>query len=281
MGIKKFKPTTPGRRWMSVVTFEQITTSTPYKPLTVTLKKHSGRNNTWRITVRHQGGWHAKKYRLVDFYCTDKKGVPAKVETIEYDPYRSAFISLVCYKDWERRYVLAHSEMKVGDVILTDEKTELVSGNRMEIWNIPTGLNVYNVETIVWQGASTVRSAWSTAKIVSQEWEYTQVKLPSGEVRLVHKKCYATLGQVSNPDHNQMVIWKAWRSRWMGKRPTVLGKSMNPVDHPHGGWEWHSPIGMSAPKTPWGMPALGYKTRKRKKSTNRWILKTRKGKYMV
>ncbi len=281
MGIKKFKPTTPGRRWMSVVTFEQITTDTPYKPLTVTLKKNSGRNNTWRITVRHQGGWHAKKYRLVDFYCTDKKGVPAKVETIEYDPYRSAFISLVCYKDWERRYVLAHTEMKVGDVILTDEKTELVSGNRMEIWNIPTGLNVYNVETIVWQWASTVRSAWSTAKIVSQEWEYTQIKLPSGEVRLVHKKCYATLGQVSNPDHNQMVIWKAWRSRWMGKRPTVLGKSMNPVDHPHGGWEGHSPIGMSAPKTPWGMPALGYKTRKRKKSTNRWILKTRKGKLMV
>ena len=281
MGIKKFKPTTPGRRWMSVVTFEQITTDTPYKPLTVTLKKNSGRNNTWRITVRHQGGWHAKKYRLVDFYCTDKKGVPAKVETIEYDPYRSAFISLVCYKDWERRYVLAHTEMKVGDVILTDEKTELVFGNRMEIWNIPTGLNVYNVETIVWQWASTVRSAWSTAKIVSQEWEYTQVKLPSGEVRLVHKKCYATLGQVSNPDHNQMVIWKAWRSRWMGKRPTVLGKSMNPVDHPHGGWEGHSPIGMSAPKTPWGMPALGYKTRKRKKSTNRWILKTRKGKLMV
>ena len=281
MGIKKFKPTTPGRRWMSVVTFEQITTTTPYKPLTVTLKKNSGRNNTWRITVRHQGGGHAKKYRLVDFFCTDKKGIPAKVETIEYDPYRSAFIALVCYKDWERRYVLAHTEMKVGDVVVTDEKTDLTSGNRMEIGNIPTGLNVYNVETIVGQGASTVRSAGATATIVSQEWEYTQVKLPSGEVRLVHKKCYATLGQVSNPDHNQMVIWKAWRSRWMGKRPTVLGKSMNPVDHPHGGWEGHSPIGMNAPKTPWGMPALGYKTRKRKKSTNRWILKTRKGKLMV
>jgi len=281
VGIKKFKPTTPGRRWMSVVTFEQITTTTPYKPLTVTLKKNSGRNNTWRITVRHQGGGHAKKYRLVDFFCTDKKGIPAKVETIEYDPYRSAFIALVCYKDWERRYVLAHTEMKVGDVVVTDEKTDLTSGNRMEIGNIPTGLNVYNVETIVGQGASTVRSAGATATIVSQEWEYTQVKLPSGEVRLVHKKCYATLGQVSNPDHNQMVIWKAWRSRWMGKRPTVLGKSMNPVDHPHGGWEGHSPIGMNAPKTPWGMPALGYKTRKRKKSTNRWILKTRKGKLMV
>ena len=281
MGIKKFKPTTPGRRGMSVVTFEQITTDTPYKPLTVTLKKHSGRNNTWRITVRHQGGGHAKKYRLVDFFYTDKKGIPAKVETIEYDPYRSAFIALVCYRDWERRYVLAHSEMKVGDVVITDEKTELKAGNRMEIGNIPTGLNVYNVELIVGEWAASVRSAWATATIVSQEWEYTQVKLPSGEIRLVHKKCYASLGQVSNPDHNQMVIWKAWRSRWMWKRPTVLGKSMNPVDHPHGGWEGHSPIGMKAPKTPWGKIALWYKTRSRKKSTNRWILKTRRGKLMV
>jgi large subunit ribosomal protein L2 len=281
VGIKKFKPTTPGRRWMSVVTFEQITTNTPYKPLTVKLKKHSGRNNTWRITVRHQGGGHAKKYRLIDFDGTDKLGIPAKVETIEYDPYRTWFIALVCYKDWERRYVLAHTEMKVGDVIVTDSKTELKPGNRMLVWNIPTGLNVYNVELIVGQWAASVRSAWATATVVSQEWEYTQIKLPSGEIRLVNKKCYATLGQVSNPDHNQMVIWKAWRSRWMWKRPTVLGKSMNPVDHPHGGWEWHSPIGMKAPKTPWGKIALWVKTRSKRKSTNRWILKTRKGKLMV
>ena len=281
MGIKKFKPTTPGRRGMSVVTFEQITTNTPYKPLTIKLKKHSGRNNTWRITVRHQGGGHAKKYRLVDFDGTDKLGIPAKVETIEYDPYRTWFIALVCYADWERRYVLAHTEMKVWDTIITAEKADLKSGNRMLIWNIPTWLYVYNVELIVGQGASAVRSAWATAQIVSQEWEYTQVKMPSWEIRLVNKKCYATLGQVSNPDHNQMVIWKAWRSRWMWKRPTVLGKSMNPVDHPHGGWEGHSPIWMKAPKTPWWMPALGYKTRSRKKSTNRWILKTRKGKLMV
>ncbi len=281
MGIKKFKPTTPGRRWMSVVTFEQITTDTPYKPLTIKLQKKSGRNNTWRITVRHQGGGHAKKYRLVDFYSIDKKWIPAKVETIEYDPYRTAFIALICYKDGERRYILAHKDMKVGDVILTDSKTELVSGNRMEIANIPTGLQVYNVELIVGQGASSVRTAWSFATIVSQEWEYTQVKMPSGEIRLVNKKCFATLGQVSNPDHNQMVIWKAWRSRWMWKRPTVLGKSMNPVDHPHGGWEGHSPIGMKAPKTPWGMPALGYKTRSRKKNTSKWILRTRRGTLMV
>jgi len=261
--------------------FAEITASSPYKGLTVKLKKHSGRNNTGRITVRHQGGGHAQKYRLVDFYMTDKKGIPAKVETIEYDPYRSAWIALVCYKDGERRYVLAHATMKVGDTIVTEEKAELVSGNRMEIANVPVGLQVHNLELIVGQGASTIRSAGSYGTIVSQEGEYTQVKLPSGEIRLVHKKCYATLGQVSNPDHNQIVIGKAGRSRWMGKRPTVLGKSMNPVDHPHGGWEGHSPIGMKAPKTPWGMPALGYKTRNKKKTTNKWILKTRAGKLLV
>jgi len=281
VGIKKFKPTTPGRRGMSVNTYEELTTSTPYKALTVKLKKHAGRNNTWRLTIRHQGGGHAKRYRLVDFYGIDKKWIPAKVETVEYDPYRSAFISLICYKDWERRYVLAHKDIKVWDKVITDEKTELESWNRMEVWNIPTWFQVYNVELIVGQWASSVRAAWTYATIYSQEGEYTQVKLPSGEIRLVHKKCYATLGQVSNPDHNQVVIWKAWRSRWMGKRPTVRGKAMNPVDHPHGGWEWRSPIWMKAPKTPWGLPALGYKTRSRKKSTGRWILKTRKGKLMV
>ncbi len=281
MGIKKFKPTTPGRRWMTSNSFEEITVSSPYKALTVKIKKNSGRNNLWRITVRHQWGWHAKRYRLVDFYFHDKKWIEAKVETIEYDPYRSAFIALVCYKDWERRYVVAHKDMKVWDVFKTDKKTELVSGNRMEIWNIPTWLQIYNLETIVWSGASSIRSAWTYATVISQDGEYAQVKMPSGEIRLVNKKCYATLGQVSNIDHNQIVIWKAWRSRWMWRRPEVLWKSMNPVDHPHGWWEWHSPIWMKAPKTPWWMPALGYKTRKRRKSTNKWILKTRKGKLMV
>ncbi len=281
MGIKKFKPTTPGRRWMTVSSFEEITTSSPYKALTVKLKKHSGRNNTWRLTVRHQGGGHAQRYRLVDFYGVDKKGIEARVETIEYDPYRSAYIALICYKDGERRYVIAHKEMKVGDVVVTDVKTSLDNGNRMEVGNIPTWLQVYNLELIVGQWASSIRSAWAYGTIYSQEGEYTQVKMPSGEIRLVHKKCYATLGQVSNIDHNQVVIGKAGRSRWMWKRPTVLGKSMNPVDHPHGGWEGHSPIGMKAPKTPWGMPALGYKTRNRKKTTSKWILRTRKGKLMM
>ncbi len=281
MGIRKFKPTTPGRRGMTCVDFVELTTKTPFKALTIKLKRNAGRNNTWRLTVRHKWGGHAKKYRLVDFYFHDKKWIEAKVETIEYDPYRTAFVALICYRDWERRYVLAHKDMKVWDKILTDDKTNLESWNRMEIWNIPTGLNIYNLETIVWQGASSIRSAGALWKVISQEWKYVQVKMPSWEVRLVHKKCYATLWQVSNIDHNQVVIWKAWRSRWMWKRPTVLWKSMNPVDHPHGWGEWHSPIGMKAPKTPWGMPALWYKTRKRKNNTNKWILKTRKGRLMV
>lgn len=265
---------------MTVNTFEEITTSTPYKPLTVKLKKHSGRNNTWRITVRHQWGGHAQKYRLIDFFQVDKKGIVAKVETIEYDPYRSAWISLVCYKDGERRYILAHKDVKVGDKIIADDKTPLESGNRMQIGNIPTWLQIHNLELIVGQWASTIRSAGSFGTIFSQEGEYTQVKLPSGEIRLVHKKCFATLGQVSNTYHNQIVVGKAGRSRWMWKRPTVLGKSMNPVDHPHGGWEGHSPIGMKGPKTPWGKPALWYKTRSRKNISTKWILKSRDGKLM-
>jgi large subunit ribosomal protein L2 len=281
VGIKKFKPTTPGRRGMSVNTYEELTTSKPHKALTTKLQNHAGRNNTWRITVRHQGSGHAQRYRLIDFYQVDKNGIPAKVETIEYDPYRSAFISLICYRDGERRYVVAHKDMQVGDIMITDEKAALVSGNRMKLQHIPTGISIYNLELLVGQGASSIRSAGSKGTIVSQEGKYTQVKMPSGEIRLVHKECYATLGQVSNPDHNQVVIGKAGRSRWMGKRPTVRGKAMNPVDHPHGGWEGGSPIGMKAPKTPWGRPALGYKTRSRKKTTSRWILKTRKGKLMV
>ena len=276
MWIKKLKPTTAGRRWMTVSDYEQITETKPCKSLTVKLKKNSGRNNTWRITVRHKWGWHDRKYRLVDFYFIDKKWIEARVETIEYDPYRTSYIALVCYKDWERRYVLAHKDMKVWDKFLTDEKTPLISGNRMEIWNIPVWLEVYNVELIIWQWASSVRSAWSSATIISQDWKYAQVKLPSWEVRYVHKKCYATLGQVSNIDSSMIVMWKAWRSRRMWKRPTVRWKAMGVHDHPHWGWEGRSPIWLKAPKTPWWMIALWVKTRARKKTTNRWILKRRK-----
>ena len=281
MGIKKFKPTTNGRRGMSVNTFEEITVSSPHKPLTVKLKKHAGRNNTGRITVRHQWGWHAQRYRLVDFYSVDKKWIKARVETIEYDPYRSAFIALVVYSDGERRYILAHKNMKIWDIVVTDEKAVLTDWNRMEIGNIPTWMFVYNLELIVWQWAASIRSAWTFWTIYSQEGEYTQVKMPSNEIRLVNKKCYATVWQVSNTDHNQIVIGKAGRSRWMWKRPTVLWKQMNPVDHPHGGWEGHSPIWLKAPKTPWWKVALWAKTRSRKKTTNKWILRTRKGKLMV
>ena len=281
MGLKKFKPTTPGRRWMTGIDYSDLTVSTPNKALTTSLKRSAGRNNTWRITIRHKGRGHAKKYRLVDFFMTDKKTIPAKVETVEYDPYRSGFIALICYADGERRYILAHNTIKVGDSIITNDSAQLTDGNRMEIWNIPVGIKVFNLELIVGQGASSIRSAGTYGTINSQEGEYTQVKMPSGEIRLVHKKCFATVGQVSNPDHNQVVIGKAGRSRWMWKRPTVRGKAMNPVDHPHGGWEGRSPIGMKAPKTPWGMVALGKKTRSRKKTTGRWILKTRKGKLMM
>lgn len=281
MGIKKFKPTTNGRRNMTGNSFEEITTSTPQKKLTLKLKKNAGRGSNWRITVRHQGGWAAKRYRMIDFYFHDKKGIEARVETVEYDPYRTAWISLVCYADGERRYILAHKKIKVGHILITAEKAKPVSGNRMEIGNIPTGLEIYNLETIVWQGVSAIRSAGSYGTVVSQDGEYTQVKMPSGEIRLVHKKCYATIGQVSNPDHNMIRIGKAGRARHMGKRPTVRGKAMNPVDHPHGWGEGRSPIGMKYPKTPWGAHALGVKTRNRKKSTNRWILKTRKGKLLI
>jgi large subunit ribosomal protein L2 len=235
MPIKKYKPTTNARRQMSVNTYEELTTDTPYKPLLTPRVSHSGRNNSGRITVRHQGGGNKRAFRLVDFYFVDKLDVPARVETVEYDPNRSAYISLICYRDGERRYIVAHKDIKVGDEIVTSKNAKPIPGNRLSIGNIPTGLNVFNVELIVGQGASSIRSAGSFATIVSQDGEYTQIRMPSGEVRKVHKECYATIGVISNIDHNQVVIGKAGRSRNMGIRPTVLGKSMNPVDHPHGG----------------------------------------------
>jgi large subunit ribosomal protein L2 len=221
---------------MTGLTYEELTTNEPHKPLTVSLQRHAGRNSAGRISVRHQGAGHKKLYRIIDF-TFDKVGIPATVETIEYDPYRSGFIALVCYRDGERRYVLAHQTMSVGDEIIVSNEAKPVAGNRMEIGMIPTGLSVHNVEMILGNGASAVRSAGASAQILSQEGEYTQLKMSSGEIRLVHKKCGATIGVVSNSDWNQITIGKAGRSRWMGRRPTVLGSSMNPVDHPHGGGE--------------------------------------------
>jgi len=272
MPIRQLKPVTPWQRKRSVLTFEELTTNKPYKPLTIKLKKHSWRSSNWRITVRHKWWGHAKKYRIIDFLFK-KHDIPAKIETIEYDPYRSAFISLICYNDWERKYIIAHKDMKVWDRIIISKKTKIIPWNRMEIENIPTWVQIHNIEAIVWEGSKYARSAWTYWTIVSQEWVYTQVKFPSWEVRYINKRCYASIGVVSNIDHNQVRIWKAWRSRWMWIRPTVLWKSMNPVDHPHWWWEWHQPLGM-APKTPWGKLALWVKTR-RKKFTNKWIAKKR------
>ena len=274
MPIKLYKPTTNGRRGMSGNTFEEITTDKPFKKLTTNRKSSGGRNHAGRTTSRFRGGGHKRRLRMVDFMFA-KKDIPSVVQTIEYDPNRSAFIALVLDQDGEHRYVLAHTTMKVGDTIITSDNAKPIAGNRLLLSNIPTGLFVHNVELIIGKGAQAVRSAGASALVVSQEGEYTQIKLNSGEVRLVHKKCYGTVGIVSNVDHNQIVIGKAGRSRWMGRRPHNLGTSMNPVDHPHGGCEGHSSIGRQ-PTTPWGKPALGVRTRKNKR-TNRWIATNKRG----
>lgn len=232
MPIKLYKPTTNGRRGMSGNAFAELTTDSPFKPLTTNRKSSGGRNATGRTTSRFRGGGHKRRLRMVDFRLT--KITESTVKTIEYDPNRSAFIALVQDTDGEHRYILAHSTMKVGDTLVTADDAKLVTGNRLKIGNIPTGLFIHNVELIVGRGATAVRSAGASAQIVSQEGEYTQIRLNSGEIRYVHKACFATLGIVSNIDHNQIVVGKAGRSRWKGRRPHVLGSSMNPVDHPHG-----------------------------------------------
>ena len=266
MPIKKYKPTTPGRRNYSVNSFTEITTDAPEKSLIRPLKKTGGRNNYGRITVRHRGGGHKKMYRMIDFKCLDKLGVKASVKSIEYDPNRSSFISLVSYEDGEKRYVLAYNGMKVGDEIVSDEKASIKDGNRMMLKNIPVSYKLYNLELVPGKGGQIVKSAGSSAVLVSLDGDLAQVKLPSGEVRYFHKDSYATIGEVSNVDHSLIRIGKAGRKRWMGRRPQVLGKSMNACDHPHGGGEGHSPIGLKAPKTPWGAYALGVRTRRKSKS---------------
>lgn len=277
MPIKKYRPYTPSRRFMTGLTFEELTTDQPYKALTVKLQKHAGRNHSGKVTMRHQGGGAKQRYRLVDFVHTDKVNIPGKIESVEYDPYRSSFVCLVCYRDGERRYVLAHKDVKVGDEIITAETARPVAGNRLLISNIPVGLTVYDVELIPGQGARAIRAAGTFATVISQDGDYTQLKMPSGEIRRFHKKCFATVGVVSNIDHNMIVIGKAGRSRWKGIRPTVLGLSMNAVDHPHGGGEGHQSVGQRrGPRTPWGKAARGVRTRSNTK-TDRWIVRTRHG----
>ncbi len=275
MGVKTLKPTTPGRRNMSVYTFEELTKSKPDKKLIKRLNKRSGRNNQGKITIRHRGGGHKRMYRLVDFNRVSKRNVEGRVVAVEYDPYRTAYIVLVHYTDGDKKYHLAPQGIQVEDKVILSDKTKIKLGNRMLISNIPVGFSVYNVELSKGKGGQLIKSAGSSAKIMSQEdAKHTQIQLPSGEIRLVSKNCYASIGEVSNVEHSNIKIGKAGRVRNMGRRPQVRGKVMNPCDHPHGGGEGNQPIGLKHPKTPWGMPALGFKTRKRKYS-DKHIIKSR------
>jgi large subunit ribosomal protein L2 len=274
MAIRKYKPTSPGLRGMTVSTFEEITASTPEKSLTVTLKKHSGRNSRGKITVRHRGGGYRPKYRIIDFK-RDKDGVPGKVATIEYDPNRSAHIALIFYADGEKRYIIAPNTLKVGDIIHSGEDVDIQVGNALPMKNIPVGTVIHCIEMKAGKGAQLVRSAGNGAQLMAKEGGYATVRLPSGEVRKIRIECRATIGEVGNIEHENIKIGKAGRKRHMGIRPTVRGSVMNPNDHPHGGGEGKTGIGRVSPVTPWGKPTIGYKTRKKKKHSNQYIVKKR------
>jgi len=278
MAIKKFKPTTPGRRGASVDAFDDITKTIPEKSLTVTLKKRAGRNNQGKISVRHKGGGHKRKYRLIDF-TGGPVNIEGKIIAIEYDPNRTARILLVEYQKGELMYLLAPEGMKVGGkIITTDKKADIKPGNRMLLKLIPTGIAVHNIELLPKKGGEIVRSAGMSATIMSHEGGFTQLKMPSGEIRQVYDTCMATVGVVSNGDHRNVRLGKAGRTRHRGVRPRVRGKAMSPVDHPHGGGEGNQPIGLKHPKTPWGKPALGVKTRRSHRRSNRFIIRSRKTK---
>lgn len=262
---------------MTGIDYSVLTKKEPEKKLTKKLARRAGRGHQGRITVRHKGGGHKRKYRLIDFKQIDKRNMPAKVTAIEYDPNRTCFIALIEYQDGEKRYVLSPDGLAVGQEIICQEKAPLKLGNRMMLKNIPVGAQVYNVELLPRGGGQLVRSAGASAQVLANEGGYVHLKLPSGEIRMVKETCLASFGQLSNPAHNTIVIGKAGRSRWLGRRPTVRGSAMNPVDHPHGGGEGRAPIGLRrGPKTPWGKLAYGVKTRKKKKWSNKMILKRRK-----
>lgn len=276
MGIRKINPITPGQRFMTVSSFEEITKKTPERSLIEDKKKNAGRNNTGKITVRHQGGGARQKYRVIDFK-RNKDNVPAKVFSVEYDPNRSANIALLHYLDGEKRYIIAPLGLKVGDMIVSGETADIKVGNALPIANIPVGTMIHCIELKPGKGAQLVRSAGNAAQLMAKEGAYAQVRLPSGEVRLIPMNAKATIGQVGNIDHANIQIGKAGRKRHMGVRPTVRGSVMNPCDHPHGGGEGKSPIGKPGPVTPWGKPALGYKTRKHKNPTNKYIVRRSNG----
>jgi large subunit ribosomal protein L2 len=271
MAIKIYRPTSAGRRNMSVSSFEDITRTEPERSLVRPLHSKGGRNNRGVVTVRHRGGGHKRRYRLIDFR-RDKFGVPGKVESIEYDPNRTARIALIVYQDGERRYILAPVGIQVGDTILSGPDAEIRPGNALPIRLIPLGTTIHNIELYPGRGGQLVRSAGNAAQLLAKEGATAQVRLPSGEVRYIDVNCLATIGQVSNPDHANITLGKAGRQRWMGKRPSVRGIAMDPSAHPHGGGEGRSPVGMPGPKTPWGKPAMGKKTR-RNKRTNKYIVR--------
>ena len=274
MGIKVYKPTTNGRRNMTSLDFAEITTSTPEKSLLVSLKNKAGRNNNGRITVRHQGGGHKRHYRLIDFK-RNKDGIPAKVTAIEYDPNRTANIALIVYADGVKSYIIAPVGLKVGDTVMSGENAEVHVGNALPMRFIPVGANIHNIEMKPGKGAQLVRAAGNVAQLMAKEGKYATVKLPSGEMRLLPIDCKATIGQVGNLDNELVTIGKAGRKRHMGIRPTVRGSVMNPNDHPHGGGEGRAPVGRPSPMTPWGKPAMGYKTRKKHKASNKLIIRRR------
>ncbi|NME84065.1 50S ribosomal protein L2 [Clostridium sp. SM-530-WT-3G] len=275
MAVKKFNPITPSRRQMTMPTFEEITSQSPEKSLLVALKSKAGRNAQGKITVRHRGGGAKRKYRIIDFK-RNKDGIPAKVSTIEYDPNRTAYIALVVYADGEKRYILAPAGLKVGDVIESGVNADIKPGNALPLKNIPVGTVIHNIELQKGKGGQLVRAAGNSAQLMAKEGDYATLRLPSGEMRYVRIECRATIGTLSNATNDIVNIGKAGRKRHMGFRPTVRGSVMNPNDHPHGGGEGKSPIGRPSPVTPWGKPALGYKTRKNKKYSDRFIIKDRR-----
>ena len=277
MAIKKYKPTTPGRRNMSTLTFDEITTNSPERSLLAPLGSKGGRNNNGRITTRHQGGGHKRQYRIIDFK-RNKDGIPAKVATIEYDPNRSANISLLNYADCEKRYILAPKGLTVGTTLLSGETADIKVGNCLEMRHMPEGTFIHNVELKPGKGGQLARSAGVSAQILGIEDKYVTVRLASGEVRKILANCRATIGQVGNEDHSLVNLGKAGRSRWLGIRPTVRGSVMNPNDHPHGGGEGRTPVGRKSPMTPWGKKAMGVKTRKSKKASTKLIVRRRNGK---
>ena len=273
MAVKSFKPYTPSRRFMTASNFEEITADKPERSLVERLQQHAGRNNQGRMTVRHQGGGHKRLYRIIDFK-RNKDGIVAKVATIEYDPNRSARIALLHYADGEKRYILAPNGLKVDDKVMSGPEADIKVGNALPIRNIPVGTQLHNIELKIGKGGQMVRSAGASAQLMAKEGEHALLRLPSGEQRKVHINCKATIGQVGNLEHENVTIGKAGRSRWLGIRPVNRGVAMNPIDHPHGGGEGHSPVGRKHPVTPWGKHAYGVKTR-RNKTSNKMIVKRR------